>query len=120
MVAQRISDEDLAFITEQLVPTVERMIELADDDDRPDPELVDMTKELLSKETLEILQLVGFNFKAAVGQPLTEIVQRLILALVPKPGASDDVKRLQIEYQVQLLKLAQDSDAYARLQELNA
>lgn len=119
VVAQRISDEDLAFITEKLVPTVERMIELADEDDRPEPELVDMIKELLSKETLEILQLVGFNFKAAVGQPLTEIVQRLILALVPKSDASGEVERMQMEYQLQILKLAQDSDAYDRLQELN-
>lgn len=119
VVAQRISDEDLEFITEKLVPTVERMIELADADDRPAPELVDIIKELLSKETLEILQLVGFNFKAAVGQPLTEIVQRKILALVPKSDASDDVKRMQMEHQLEVLKLVQNSDAYDRLQELN-
>ncbi len=119
VVAQRISDEDLTFITEKLVPTVERMIEMSDKNDRPDPELVDMVKELLSKETLEILQLVGFNFKAAVAQPLTEIVQRLILALVPKSDSSGEVERMQMEYQLQILKLAQDSDAYDRLQTLN-
>lgn len=45
VVAQRISDEDLAFITEKLAPTVEKMIELADDDKRPGPELVNMIKD---------------------------------------------------------------------------
>lgn len=43
----------------------------------------------------------------------------MILALVPESDPSDEITRLRVEHQVQLLRLAQDPDAYDRLQELN-
>lgn len=30
-------------------------------------------KELISKDVLKTMQLLGFNYKAAIGEPLTEI-----------------------------------------------
>lgn len=39
---------------------------------------VEILKSLLSKETLRILQLVGFNYRAAIGEPLTELVRNKI------------------------------------------
>ena len=76
------------------------MIEMADEDDRPDPELIVMVKELLSKETFEILQLVGFNIKEAIGKPLTQMVERLILSRVPSTDMSEKLTRLNARYQL--------------------
>ena len=119
VVAEQISEGDLEFITEKLVPIVEKLIDLSDDDVKPDPEMVETMKSLLAKETLEILQLVGFNYKAAIGQPLTEIVERLILRLVPTADTSELMTKLNAEYQVEMLKIASDPEALARLQKLS-
>lgn len=35
---------------------------------------------ILSTETLKILQLLGFDFKSAIGEPLTELLRNLILS----------------------------------------
>ncbi len=44
--------------------------------------LLEILKPILSTETLKILQLLGFDFKAAVGEPLTELVRSAILSKV--------------------------------------
>lgn len=61
--AQTISDEDLAFIAEHLVPILNTL---------GVPE-VDRFQPLLSSEFLRIAQALGFSFKQAIGQPLTEV-----------------------------------------------
>ena len=37
-----------------------------------------MIKPILSKETFNILQILGFNFKKAIGEPMTEWIASLI------------------------------------------
>jgi len=37
-----------------------------------------MIVELLNKDTLKTVQLLGFNYKEAIGEPLTEITADLI------------------------------------------
>jgi hypothetical protein len=61
--AQTISDDDLAFIATNLVPLLTRL-------GVPD---VDQFEPLLSAEFLRIAQAIGFSFKQAIGQPLTEV-----------------------------------------------
>jgi hypothetical protein len=80
LVAQRITDEDIEYITDKLIPTVEQ---LAEGTDGVDGDTIATIKTLVSVEMLTVLQLVGFNYKAAIGEPLTEVVQGLILQLAP-------------------------------------
>lgn len=61
--AQTISEDDLAFIASNLVPLLTRL-------GVPD---VDQFEALLSAEFLRIAQAVGFSFKQAIGQPLTDV-----------------------------------------------
>jgi hypothetical protein len=45
---------------------------------------------------LTVLQLVGFNFKEAIGEPLTQVVEGLILQLAPsqpRPRQKPPAKR---------------------------
>jgi hypothetical protein len=76
LVAQRITTEEITYITDKLIPTVEHLAGLADDDNA---EAIEAIKKLVSVEMLTVLQLVGFNFKAAIGEPLTQLVEGLIL-----------------------------------------
>ncbi len=78
LVAQRIRTEEITYITDKLIPTVEDLAGLAADDNA---EAVGAIKKLVSVEMLTVLQLVGFNFKAAIGEPLTQVVEGLILQL---------------------------------------
>ena len=80
LVAQRITTEEITYITDKLIPAVEGLPGLTDDDNA---EAIEALKQLVSVEMLTVLQLVGFNFKAAIGEPLTQVVEGLILQLAP-------------------------------------
>jgi hypothetical protein len=80
LVAQQLSDSDLKYIIENVVPTLRRTAEQAIADAKDDTaekvttQMRDALKSLepmLSIHTLTILQLLGFNFKRASGEPLT-------------------------------------------------
>jgi hypothetical protein len=85
LVAQRITTDDITYITEKLIPTIEDLAGLAGDENA---EAIDAIRKLVSVEMLTVLQLVGFNFKAAVGEPLTQVVEGLILQLAPNQSRS--------------------------------
>lgn len=80
LVAQRITTEEITYITDKLIPAVEDLAGLGGDDSA---EAIEPIKKLVSVEMLTVLQLVGFNFKAAIGEPLTQVVEGLILQLAP-------------------------------------
>lgn len=77
LIAERISDDDIGFVTSQLAPKVEELLGLAGADADPD-EVRKLLELLVSKETVKILQVLGFNFREAIGRPLTDLVARLI------------------------------------------
>lgn len=79
MVAQRISDEDIEFISSNLLPLIAKFSGYAADDEPNDQ--LDTIRSLLSPETVKILQLVGFNYRQAIGEPLTQVVAQLISTL---------------------------------------
>ena len=85
----KISDEDI----EALNQTVGRvlgllrewsLIDKPDEDDGPDA--FDAMKELLNADTLRTMQLLGFNYKAAIGEPLTNLCASKIAELGKKNG----------------------------------
>lgn len=78
--------------------------------------MVDVLSPLISKETLTILQLLGFNFRKAIGEPLTVLLQKLILSKQPL-----DSERIQTQLNIQLetLKIAKDPAAIRRLENLS-
>ena len=45
-------------------------------------------KELISIDTLKVMQLLGFNYKSAIGEPLTQICAKTISSLVDKKKSS--------------------------------
>ena len=65
-----ISDEDI----EHLHNTVSRLLDLIKQFSPGTPvETLEVFKDLISVDTLKTMQLLGFNYKAAIGEPLTQL-----------------------------------------------
>ncbi|SFH95179.1 hypothetical protein SAMN04489868_1792 [Pisciglobus halotolerans] len=115
---QTISDEDLNFITENLIPLVKNLLEQTS----KTPEELDKLNEnislfesLISTKLLKILQLVGFNIKEAVGIPSTELVKHLIQNNNDNTQTTEtDLQLKALEYTMEMSKLAADPEAYER------
>jgi len=108
MVAQRISAEDIEFITETLVPLLKE--NLGDDDEK----LHQLTS-ILSPELVKVLQVLGFNYRRAIGEPLTELIAGLIRAQ-KAPAEATATERLK--YENLFLQIALDPEATERFERL--
>lgn len=118
LVSQKISDEDIAYITTTLIPLVETFIEKTEDERERAKyqENLDMVKAVLSKETITVMQLIGFNFKQAIGEPLTSLIRRLIESKMPINDA--ELKRLNVINSNLSIEIAKDEAATNRLMKL--
>lgn len=110
LIAQRISDDDIQYISANFIPLIQQVAAASPDEDNAEVErMINLVRPLLSVETVTILQLVGFNFRKAVGEPLTEFISRFISSKAQV--APSDL----LEIQRRSLDVALDADAYARL-----
>lgn len=115
-VAQRISTDEINYVTTHLIPVIEQVAHAsAQPGDTSSQDMLNLIKPLLSGETLTVLQVLGFNFKQAIGEPLTILLRALILANVPV-GANDSASLLSAQQSLEFMRLAQDPDAFARFQ----
>jgi len=72
-----ISDEDIT----RLHNTVGKALEIFKAMSPTIPiETYEQIKELISVDTLKTMQLLGFNYKAAIGEPLTQLCSNAILS----------------------------------------
>lgn len=82
LVAQKIAKSDIEYISTNFVPLLRQLIGSAATSNNQDAatsqQVLDLIEPLLSVETVTILQLVGFNFRKAIGEPLTHLVAQLI------------------------------------------
>ena len=78
-----ISDEDIQHLHE----TMARLIDLAKQFSPDMPiDKIEAIKNLISVDTLKTMQLLGFNYKAAIGEPLTKVCASAIEGLgIAKP-----------------------------------
>ena len=118
LVSQKISDEDIEYITTTLIPLAEKFIEKTEDETEraKNQENLDMVKAVLSKETITVMQLIGFNFKQAIGEPLTSLIRRLIESKMPINDA--ELKRLNVINSNLSIEIAKDEAATNRLMKL--
>ena len=80
-----ISDEDI----KHLHNTVSRLLDLVKEISPDTPvDSFEVFKDLISVDTLKTMQLLGFNYKAAIGEPLTEICANAISKLGNKTTVS--------------------------------
>lgn len=135
LVSQQLAPGDIRYIADTLIPLIEQLISASAEESDFDaseeegaasgtkePESLkqlELMKSLLSVETANILQLLGFNFRRAIGEPLTSLCESLILARVT--SADDFQQQLQLaslRNQTALVELAADPQAYERFRAL--
>lgn len=117
LVSQKISDEEITYITTEIVPLFKKLLENNENDEKLN-EQIDILTSLLSKETFSILQLLGFNFKKAIGEPLTILVRDLILSKKPVNSELNyQLALLKEQREIEFFKIIQDKEAYQRLKE---
>jgi hypothetical protein len=120
LVAQQISQDDIRYITESFIPRLEELMEQIGAADATVQKTLDGIKSLLSVEMLTVLQLIGFNFKRAIGEPLTLLVQKLITAKVPQdPQVQLELNKLNAALSLEVAKIAQDQAASERWDRFN-
>ena len=100
-----ISDEDIAH----LHSTVTRILEMVKENEAGKEvskqlEKYEQIKELISVDTLKSMQLLGFNYKSAIGEPLTMLLRNLILSKSVEPDSLKALERLLTPEMVEILK----------------
>lgn len=110
-----ISDEDI----KHLHNTVSRILEIIkelqlSEASKINPEAVrtvekqvesyEKLKELISIDTLKTMQLIGFNYKSAIGEPLTLLLKNFILSKIVEPDSLKNFERIITPEMVELLK----------------
>ena len=121
LVAQQISQDNIQYITESFIPRLEELIEKTSSGATAASvqQGLDGLKPLLSVEMLTVLQLIGFNFKQAIGEPLTLLLQKFITSKVPQnPVNQLEVNKLTLAFNVELAKIAQNKTATERWKQL--
>jgi hypothetical protein len=125
-VAQQISKEDIEYITSSFIPVLKNLIEQTSSGENSAAaanieKAIDVLTPLLSVEMLTVLQLVGLNFKKAIGEPLTLLLQKFITSKVPvEPQSTAEYNKLVMTFNIELLKVAQDQDATDRWERLKS
>jgi len=115
LVSQQISDADIDFIVNTIVPMVEKITE----NDSKQQEYIDIARQLLSKETLKVMQLIGFNYREAIGKPLTILCRDSIGKLSSKPKVDQvELDVTTVKNQTALAQLSTDKESYDRFARL--
>lgn len=117
LITQKISDDEIDYISNSLLPILEQFV--ANDDGQQaatTEKAIEAIKPIISKETFLILQMLGFNFKQAIGEPLTQLLRALISSKIPMDGSNQhEVIRLQQEAYLEELKIYNDEKAFERM-----
>lgn len=101
MAMQKISDENIKYIIDNLFPTIIELQKASSTNNEQVEELEKILKPIISKESFTILQLLGFNFKKAIGEPLTELVRSKISEGMIENNYKE---KGQIEYSIEAQK----------------
>ena len=82
---------------------------------RTQVESYEQIKELISVDTLKTMQLIGFNYKSAIGEPLTLMLKNFILSKVTEPDSLKAFEKIVTPEMVEILK---DNTAYENFKQI--
>lgn len=120
LAAQSITEAEIEYVSSELLPIIETLVESSNDEGKEKmTATIELLKPILSKETIKIMQIMGFNYKEAIGQPLTELLASTIRSKI-----QDEYKyklaALSAERDVAYMKLCCDPEAFERFKELKS
>lgn len=76
-----ISDEDIRHLHNTVSTILEIVKSMSPNSNTQQLESFEQLKELINVDTLKALQLLGFNYKAAIGEPLTQVCAGTVSSL---------------------------------------
>lgn len=115
LVSQRLAPGDVKYIADTVVPLIESLAETSGTQGAELSKQIEALKPLLSVETANVLQILGFNFRKAIGEPLTQLLEHAILSRVER---SEELKIQSVRREQLYVQLALDPEAYERFREL--
>lgn len=116
LITQKISQEEIDYITDSIIPLLEEFLNQSSQGDTEKIQSgIDMIKPILSKEFFNMMQILGFNFKQAVGEPLTELLASLIRSNIKTADRNMEMQILAQQREIEYFKICQDEEAYKRL-----
>ena len=105
----------LEIIKESQIASVKSMGDEAVENVKKQVESYEQIKELISVDTLKTMQLLGFNYKAAIGEPLTLMLKNFILLKVIEPDSLIVLQKIVTPEMVEILK---DETAYENFKQI--
>ena len=117
LVAQQISDDDIKYIITAIVPTLEEILQIENGISKS-KEMMDQITSILSEDTLKVFQTLGFNYRQAIGEPLTQVVRDLILSKMRSDNREIELKILQNQSHNTYLAIGQKDDYSDRLEKI--
>lgn len=121
IISQRITQEEIDYITNSIIPLLEEFLKQTSQDANDVGKIqsiIDVVKPILSKEIFNIIQILGFNFNEAIGEPLTELLASFIRSKVVLVEKTTDIQILAQEREIEYLKICQNEEAYNRFMTL--
>jgi hypothetical protein len=116
LVSQNLASGDIRYIADTLFPLIEQIAESRPDaDSEANLASLQAMKPLLSVETANVLQLLGFNFRRAIGEPLTTLCEQMITS---RANQSEALKLESLKREQLYVQLALDPEAYERFRTL--
>ncbi|MDQ0350706.1 hypothetical protein J2R98_000509 [Alkalibacillus filiformis] len=112
IIAQKITEEEMKYISETIIPLLREFFE--DSGDNENLENLEKLSPLLSKDTINIMQLIGFNFKQAIGEPLTDLCAAAIRKQKPITVTQEELLKADREKEREFYKMIQNEEAYER------
>ena len=122
LIAQQISNDDINYIVNTIIPTLEKILQLGEEGDETSKskETIKQIEPILSKDTLKVLQTLGFNYRQAIGEPLTQIVRDWILSKTESNNRKLELEILKEQnYKANFELIGKDdySDRFKEMQE---
>lgn len=117
LATQKLSDEDIVFLGNTVLPVIKEFASKNEDENQDFVKSIETLEPLISQSTLQVLQMLGFNFKKAIGEPLTELLSKKITSLNVEENAELTVSMAQRD--VEYFKVLQDEESFERLQQMN-
>ena len=111
-----ISDKDIIHLHNRVSKLLELLKDYANDDNVANQiSTYEQVKEFISIDTLKAMQLLGFNYKAAIGEPLTLMLRNIILSKVVEPDSFKFFEKVVTHDMVEILK---DDKAYENFKKI--
>ena len=107
-----ISDDDIKHLHEtisQILNTLKSLQEIQDPTgnnnsmDKTQFEIMEKLKDFISVDTLKTMQLIGFNYKTAIGEPLTEITRNFLLSKLDTSKEENALQRMLTPQLIEVL-----------------